>query len=248
MSTLTDPAQRKYVGIATRAELRLCLAPADPQSNSTVHLVGQLMNRKYAKINNELENWRQDNVKRTYNNVGPTEACEKPFSLVFKHGEIDRMYVDKSCYKNVDLNQLKGVMSQFQLNLRKAKDNELNKNAYTANNASSKVFRTMEATVSGECETHYKVSWVPAQFANSEWYPVAQSPVEEQDARFMRVTKRKNYDNCKRRIGFNYESNGDNNQLKGSGSPLGNQIGANFRVNISKPPRLKLSAPINRFN
>lgn len=232
VSTLTDADQRKYVGIATRAELRLCLAPTDPQHNSTVHLVGQLINRKYAKINNELENWRQDSVKRTYNNVGPQEACEKPFSLVYKKGEIDRMYVDKSCFRNADLNQLKGVMSQFQVNLRKAKEDELNKNAYTANGASSKVFKTTEATISGDCETHYKVSWVPAQFVKPEWYPVPQSPVEEEGARFMRVTKRKNYDNCKRRVGFNFESNGDNDQLESN--PLGNNIGDFFRVSLSE--------------
>lgn len=233
MSTLTDADQRKYVGVATRAELRFCLAPTDPQNNATVHLVGQLINRKYAKINNELENWRQDHVKRTYNQVGPQEACEKPFSLVYKRGQIESMYVDKSCYRNADLNQLKGVVSQFQVNLRKAKENQLNSNTYTAHNSSSKVFKTMESTVSGDCETHYKVSWVPPQFANPEWYPVPQSPVEEVDARFMRVTKRKNYDNCERRIGFNYESNGNNDQLEDNGNALGNKIGDYFRVSIS---------------
>ena len=229
VSTLTDADQRKYVGIATRAELRLCLAPTDPLKNSTVHLVGQLINRKYAKINNELENWRQDNVKRTYQNIGPQEACEKPFSLVYRKGEIEKMYVDKSCYRNAELNQLKGIVSQFQVNLRKAKENELDRNTYTAHNSSSKVFKTMENTVSGDCETHYKVSWVPAQFVNPDWYPLPSSPVEEDDARFMRVTKRKNYDNCRRRVGFNYESNGNNNQLEQEANPLGNKIG-DFRV------------------
>lgn len=233
VSTLTDADQRKYVGIATRAELRFCLAPTDPQHNATVHLVGQMINRKYAKINNELENWRQDSVKRTYNGVGPQEACEKPFSLVYKHGKIAAMYVDKTCFRNSDLNQLKGVVSQFQVNLRNAKEDELNRNTYTAYNSSSKVFKTMEATVSGECETHYKVSWVPAQFANSEWYPVPESPVEEADARFMRVTKRKNYDNCKRRVGFNYNGNGDNDEQEDNGNPLGNQIGDYFRVSLA---------------
>lgn len=230
MSTLTDADQRKYVGIATRAELRFCLAPTNPQENSTVHLVGQLINRKYAKINNELQSWRQDNVKRSYSEVGPQEACEKPFSLVYKRGKIVSMYVDKSCYRNADLNQLKGVVSQFQVNLRKAKKDDLNNNAYTAHNSSSKVFRTMEATVSGDCETQYKVSWVPAQFVNPEWYPVPQSPVEEKDSRFMRVTKRKNYDNCKRRIGFNYESNGNNKDMFDQENRLGNKIGDFFRV------------------
>lgn len=232
MSTLeAEDEQRKYVGITTRAELRLCLAPSDHQQNSTVHLVGQLINRKYAKINNDMDNWRQDSVKRTYIPVGPKEACEKPFSMTYRKGQIEKLYVDKSCFKNAELNQLKGVMSQFQVNLRNAKKDQQNDDAYTNYNSSSKVFKTMEPTISGDCETHYKVSWVPAQFAKPEWYPVPQSAVEE-DSRFMRVTKRKNYDNCKRRVGFNYESNANNNQMDDNGSPLGNKIGDYFRVNI----------------
>lgn len=232
MSTLTDADQRKYVGVATRAELHLCLAPANLENNQTL-LVGKLVNRMYAKINSDLKNWRQDSVKRQYKGVNLEETCEKPFAVVYKKGSIDKLYVDKSCYKNADLNQLKGVMSQFQVNLRKANSDEHDRNRYTAHNTSARVFKTMESTVSGNCETNYKVSWVPAQFVNPEWYPVTDSSVKEEHDTFMRVTKRKNYDNCKRSVGYHYDSNGDNNDLDDDGNQLGNKIGDYFRVRKS---------------
>lgn len=226
VATLPDADERKYAGIATRAELRFCLAPSGTEHNATVHLVGQMINRKYVKIHEQLNNWRSENVSRSYSSVPADETCEKPFSLVFKKGEIQSMYVDKSCYRNAELNHLKGVVSQFQVNLRPSyKNQKLSKYEYTTNNSTSKVFKTMENTVSGDCETHYKVSWVPRQFVNSDWYPVPKSPVEEEDAKFMKITKRKNYDNCKRRIGYNYDAQYSTQNQNDNENHLGNQIG-----------------------
>lgn len=227
VASLSDSDDRRYVGIVTQTELRLCLAAVDPDNRDHMQLIGQLIPRKSARIAQPMQDWRTDRVQN-FKDDSNNNFCEKPFRIAYKKGNIHRMIVNKSCIGNVELNQLKGIMSQFQVNLRGANGQKLGPDRYTANNSSSKVFKRKEATVSGDCDTHYKVSWVPAQFLSRDWFPVPDSPVEQKNATFMKITKRKDYDKCERNLGFNYDAMANKNDMQEK--HLGNRIGDHLVV------------------
>lgn len=169
----------QWVGIVTKAHLYI-----RPQSENI--LIGKVSQPQYAEIHEQLaEGWNSelDEDRLAYRQW---PLSEKPFEIHLKNGTIRSMSVDRTMtngkeFFNIlsftlplnnfhlsniirtdEINQLKAIVSQFQVDVTaqneiKCKHNQLPETMHS-NNA---VYKTMEPTVTGKCETLYDISPLP---------------------------------------------------------------------------------------
>uniref|UniRef100_A0A1B0CWY3 Putative vitellogenin-a1 n=1 Tax=Lutzomyia longipalpis TaxID=7200 RepID=A0A1B0CWY3_LUTLO len=221
--TLTGFPEQKdqYSGVFSRAHLTLC-------QKSETELIGRLTKAEYAPFNGQLiEGWASEVDEKTLP-YKQQPFCEKPFAIEYKNGVIRSLAFDP-CMANEHVNQVKGVVSQFQLDLAgeneiKCKYNQMPE--YDAHKSIVGAYKTMEATVTGKCEVQYRVSPVPAQFAEThrEWFPIPELKQNHTD-QHVQIVKTKNFERCDKRIGYHFslqtmEENDD--------KPNANQMGDFF--------------------
>lgn len=115
----------KWVGIATKSKLII-----RPKSEDV--LLCKISNTKYAEVNmTSPQNWYMENIDNQlqYEEL-PTSG--KTFEVQLKNGLVHSLIVDQSV-DNKEVNCIKSIMSQFQINtqgknLIKSKYNELPEN------------------------------------------------------------------------------------------------------------------------
>lgn len=97
----------------------------------------------------------------------------KPFKIQLKNGVIRSLSVDKSM-TNDEMNQLKGILSQIQIDTKGQNVIKCKYNHLPSSNGVNAVYKTMEETVTGKCETSYELGPVPSYLANTQtsWVPM----------------------------------------------------------------------------
>uniref|UniRef100_A0A2M4B8F5 Putative vitellogenin-a1 n=1 Tax=Anopheles marajoara TaxID=58244 RepID=A0A2M4B8F5_9DIPT len=137
----------------------------------------------------------------------PMPFSSKPFGIYYNKGAVKGFYVEKTV-PNHEVNMLKAWVSQFQLDTQGAYVIKSEFNQFPENNTLTGVFKTMEPSVTGECETLYDVNAVPEYFIQShkEWVP--QPQYFEEDQHVFHVVKTRNFDNCDERRGYHFGFSG----------------------------------------
>lgn len=194
--------KNQWVGMFTKADLTI-------QPYSEDILVGKLQNAQYSEWHDALPEGnptsQPDKSKLSYQ---PMEINSKPFEIRLNRGAIHSIAVDKDM-TNVELNQLKSIISQLQVdiqsrNLIKNQYHHLPQNNDNEDSANQAMYRVMEPTVTGKCETAYDISRIPLYLAQS--YPefVADSTTLGEKEYVYEAYKTKNYSNCDQRMGYHF--------------------------------------------
>lgn len=196
----------QWTGLMTKADL--IIRPLSTDLNSASY-VGKIQNAEYAEWNDVLPNgWNQD-VPEEELHYKPMNMTSKPFEVHLSYGAVHSISVDKSM-TNTELNHLKGLISQLQVdtqhrNLMKSKHNVL----FTDEETSQSIYKVMEPTVSGKCETLYDIVKLPKYILQT--YPEYHSKVSYgKDDLFYEITKTKNYSHCEERMGYHFGISGSN--------------------------------------
>jgi hypothetical protein len=191
-------ARNSQEGVVSRARLSIY-----PQSDDL--LIGQISEAKYSKIDQQfpIENFDLNDRDLTYNEW----PLNKQFKIHLENGLIRSLSVDPSM-TNDQINQLKAIVSQFQVdtkaqNLVPSGDNNL-----PDRNSNNAFYKTMEPTVTGKCETIYDISAIPEYLvqAQQKWVPL---PKLKKDGELIKIVKTRNFNNCNERNGFLF-TNGQN--------------------------------------
>lgn len=148
-------------------------------------------------------------------------SLNKEFQINLENGVIRSISVDRSMTKK-EIKQLKAIVSQFQVdtnaqNLLQSADNNL-----PERESGNAFYKTMEADVTGSCETLYDISILSDYLvaAHPKWVPL---PKLKEQGDFIKIEKTRNFNNCNERNGFlaaykssridyNTESNSDSDE------------------------------------
>lgn len=193
--------QDQWVGIVTKGELSI-----RPQSENV--LIGKLANSQYAQIHDQLPGGWDQHISDKDLDFHPLDISSKPFEIRLKDGAIRNIAVDKSMTNN-EVNQLKGVLSQLQVDTQANNLIQCKYNQLPENNSTQAVFKVMEPTVTGKCETIYDVAPLPEYLIQShrEWAPM---PELKKNGLFLEIVKTKNFSNCDQRMGYHFGISGAN--------------------------------------
>lgn len=172
-------SKNDFDGVISRAYLSI-----RPQSD--VLLIGQITQADFGKvtdIQSGLDNRNLDNT-----------PLKRPFKIHLENGVIRSLSVDDSL-TNYEINQLKVIVSQFQVDT-----NGQNQILSSGNDLTEKVhntafFKTMEPLVTGNCETIYEISPIPEYLIQThpEWVPLSEL---KGTGEFIQIVKSRNYGNC----------------------------------------------------
>lgn len=207
--------KNEWVGLTTKADLVV-------RKQSEDVLIGQFENAKHAEVNGELINgWEQEIPMETLD-YKPMRMNTQPFEIRLSNGTIHSIAVDKSM-TNTELNHLKGVLSQLQVDLRarnlvKSKLNQLPiEYEWEKNEESQPLYKVMEPTVTGKCETTYDIVKLPGYLARSYTEDKSTDSLEE-DAKAFEITKTKDYSKCDQKMGYHFGISGSNDWKVGTSS------------------------------
>lgn len=204
--------KNEWVGITSTAYLAV-------RRQSDNVLIGKLENAKYAEVSGELTNdWEQE-IPEENLDYKPIRMNAEPFEIRLSNGTIHSIAVDKSM-TNTELNHLKGVLSQLQVdlharNLIKFKQNQMPEYESEKNEESQTLYKVMESTVTGKCETIYDIVRLPDYLARSRPEYKSTDSLGE-DAKFFEITKTKNYSNCEQKMGYHFGISGSNDWNMGT--------------------------------
>lgn len=149
----------QWVGIVTKARLSIL-----PQSDNL--LIGKVSQAEFAEIHQQLtQGWDSDLEENqlAYKNW---PLSEKPFEIHLKNGAIRSMSVDRTM-TNDQINQLKAIVSQLQVDTNAQNEIKCKHNQLPEKDSNNAVYKTMEPTVTGNCETIYDISPLPEYLTQS---------------------------------------------------------------------------------
>lgn len=197
--------KNQWIGLFTKADLTI-----RPHSEDV--LVATMSNGKHAEWHAQLPNdWNQyvSDSKLSYE---PMQMNSKPFELRLKNGVVDKIAVDGSM-SNVELNQLKAIVSQLQIDVR---GENLIKNAdyqLPTDGKTQAFYKVMEPTVTGHCETLYDITPLPEQLTQeNDGQYMSQFAYEQlsKDDQLFEIVKTKNYSECEQYKGYHAGIHADN--------------------------------------
>lgn len=142
----------------------------------------------------------------------------KPFEVVMENGIVKELIVDK-CISIYEINTLKGIISQLQIDLQGVNLMESSITQLPEHGRNSGVFKTMETTVSGTFETLYDINPLPEYKLQTEPYLVPLMHVES-NGDIIEIVKTKNFSNAVQYFGFHYGV-----ADIGQDEPLSNKLG-----------------------
>lgn len=227
--------KNQWVGYNTKADLII-----HPFSKDV--LIGKVQNGEHSEWHDSLPEGPAKYMPDNKQSYQPMEMNSKPFEIRLNEGAIHSIAVDKDM-TNVELNQLKSILSQLQVdiqgrNVMKSQRNHLSQNNDNNDNGSQALYKVMEPTVTGKCESFYDISRVPLYLAQA--YPEYNSNVQlQQGEHFYEVYKTKNYTNCEQRLGYHFGIHGMNNW-----KPNTNFMGSLTKSAVS---RIIISGSLDQF-
>jgi hypothetical protein len=155
----------------------------------------------------------------------------KPFEIQLRKGAVSSLSISKDL-PVWEVNILKSIASQFQVdtqgkNLMKQYKEYKNQPA----NLVQTVFKTMEDTVNGECETMYDVSPLP------EWVmqykpELVPMPNLKSNGEIIDIVKTKNFSNCDQRVGYHFGLNGITDWKEANENKLGTFLAVSIFILI----------------
>ena len=185
----------QYTGLLMKAFLTVRVIDSE-------NLIMQLSESMTATINKELpDGWDQDLPELDYD---PMDISEKEFYVELKNGVIKNLRFHP-LVTNDDANIMKGIASQFQLDTQAENLIHCSRNNLPINNRIPiGVYKTMEPTVTGKCETIYDMSPIPEYriAAHHDWVPMPYHM--EEDEHFIEVVKTLNYSSCDANLGYHF--------------------------------------------
>lgn len=215
----------QWSGLITRAQLTV-------QKQSDNVLIGKLSRPEYAEINGDMPGGWDSFVQEKQLNYKKMALTEKPFAIKLKNGAIKSLIVDGSI-SNEEANQLKAIVSQLQVDTQAENLINCKYNQLPEHEQSNAVFKTMEDTVTGKCETLYDIATLPPYIVqrHPEYVPM---PQLKNSGEFIEIVKTKNFSNCDRSEGYHFGISGQSNF-----KPNSNQMGDFLSVSIHLGGRLK---------
>lgn len=196
--------KNQWVGLFTKADLTI-----RPRSENT--LIGKLHNGQYSEWHDSLPNGPAQYQPDNQLNYQPMEMNTKEFEIRLSNGAIHSIAVDKDM-TNVELNQLKSVLSQLQVDIqaRNGVQNPINHyplNKDSNDNENQALYMTMEPTVTGKCRTMYDISRIPLYVAQAYPEITDDLPLNKNDSVY-EVIKNKVYADCEQRMGYHFGISG----------------------------------------
>ncbi|XP_014261592.1 vitellogenin-1-like [Cimex lectularius] len=189
----------QYAGMLMKGKLTV-----QPKSENVITL--QIGQAQYADVHANLTGGWSSYIPDNKLNYRQLPFSNKPFELHLKNGVVDKMVVASSV-ATWELNMLKAIASQLQVDtqgehLMKSKINQVpNKGDHMG------VYKTMEDTVTGLCETIYDVSPLPEYVLQSRPY-LAPLTHYRGDGQFIDIVKTMNYSNCDQRVAYHFGISG----------------------------------------
>lgn len=184
-----------------------------PRDRNTLQM--RLDDAQYARINRQLDQGWDSRINPAELNYQPMKISNKPFEVKLKNGAM-RSISFPAKTNNDEANMIKGIVSQLQIdtqaqNLIKCKHNQMPEK----DNVNG-VYKTMEPSVTGKCETSYDISPIPENHVagHPEWIPLPQ--LKRQKDQYIEVVKSTNYSNCDDNLGYHFGITQQSNQKPGS--------------------------------
>lgn len=215
--------KNQYVGVMTKADVTI-----RPLSSDV--LIGKVTNGAWADYHDE---YSPDDTTRDFEKKLRFETFEdlntKEFEIRLRKDVIHSIAVDKRM-TNTQLNQLKGILSQLQVDLAAENVIKCSRNQLPDRSENNQaVYKVMEPTVTGKCETLYDISPLPEYIAQSYAEYNYTSSSRRMDEPFFEVTKTRNYSNCEQRLGYHFGISGANDW-----KPNTNSMGDLFKSAVSR--------------
>lgn len=181
-------ARRNQKGLLSR----LCLS-IYPQNEDL--LIGEISQAEFGDVDGQFTEDGSNFSDIELENI--QLQLNKQFIIRLRHGVIQSFSVDSAMTAD-QINQLKVVVSQFQIdtnaqNVIPSEDNHLPNGE--GNNA---FYKTMEPTAVGDCETIYDISPIPEYLVptHPEWVPL---PKLKDEGDLIKIEKTINLNNCTKR-------------------------------------------------
>lgn len=186
-------ARNKLGGVVSRARLSIY-----PESDDL--LIGQISQAEYAEVDQKFPEENSDFNDLAYNEWTLNEPLNKPFKIHLENSAIRSLSVD-SRMSNHHINQLKFIVSQFQVDTNAQNEIQSEDNHLPEEDSNNAYYKTMEPTVSGNCETIYDISALPDYLVQThpDWVPL---PELREEGEFIKIIKTKNFNNCNERSGY----------------------------------------------
>jgi len=184
-----------------------------PRDRNTLQM--RLDDAQFARINRQLDQGWDSEISSSELSYQPMKISNKPFEVQLKNGAM-RSISFPAKTNNDEANMIKGIVSQLQIdtqaqNLIKCQHNQMPEKSNV-----NGVYKTMEPTVTGKCETVYDISPIPEHHVarNPEWVPLPK--LKREKDQYIEVVKSTNYSNCDDNLGFHYGITQMSNQKPGS--------------------------------
>lgn len=215
--------KNQWVGQMTKAELTI-----RPHSENV--LIATVSNGQYAEYHDALPRHQDAEIAESKLNYAPLQMSSKPFELRLKNGAIDKIAVDESM-DNVELNQLKAIVSQLQVDVQAENEIDSNNNQLPNGENTQAVYKVMEPTVTGNCETVYDITPMPDHLVPQNDEHILWKAYEnlKEDQQLFEVVKTKNYSSCEQRMGYHFGIHGQNGW-----KPNTNQMGGLQKSAVSR--------------
>lgn len=190
----------KTVGFYYRLYLSL-----RPHSDDVI--IGKITQAKFARTKHLQQRHSDENSFESFeSNVGNFEdtPLSKPFKINLRNGVIKSLNVDRSMSR-FEVNQLKLVMSQFQVHTHGQNLNSRDENPRYTNlvrqedDRNIAFYKVTEPTANGRCETIYEISRIPNNLIRShpEWVRLYQ--LRGRNGGVAEIVKTKNSASCNER-------------------------------------------------
>lgn len=218
----------QYAGVLLRARLTL-------QRYSEGVLVGHVYKAQYAQVHSVLPAGWDSYIPEHQLNYQSLPLSNKPFEVRLYNGTVQELIVEHDI-SNWEANVLKSIVSQIQVDVQG--ENAV-KSRYNRHGDNDAMYKTMEDTVTGKCQTMYDVNVLPHYVYQSKPELAPMPQLKGADGELIEVIKTLNYSDCQERIAYHYGLH----EMQGM-EPSSSHMGENFlRSSVS---RIVLSGSLKR--
>ncbi|XP_026682481.1 vitellogenin-like, partial [Diaphorina citri] len=231
LAALHDVADQ-YTGTIIKATLKV-----QPRNQDSV--LAWVTNARHSDVHANLTNgWNQE-IPDKYLNYQNWQLSDKPFAIQFKNGVVKNLQVSQNL-PTWELNIIKSIVSQLQVDTRAENEVSSRLNQKPKNGKPFGTFKTMEDTVTGECETLYDIK--PLQQVEQQNKPqLAPMPnLKGSNGDLIDIIKTKNFSRCDSRIEYHFGLPGSNDV-----EPSSNQV-LNF-LSRSSTSRVIIAGDLSHY-
>lgn len=198
--------KNQYSGIQARLQLKVQVKDDSTLAIQPSHVeIGQV----HGAV---AEGWTSDDIDfQPLKEAQDTRQFEQPFLANIKKGTIKSIVVNGQLPQEV-VNFQKALVNALQLDLQERYSMESSKAekalemALTRKGEERTIYKTMEETVNGECETLYDISQIPRHMVKEDPRMVPTPEACQGDYRFFEVVQTTNFSNCEKRPTYNFVS------------------------------------------